>query len=195
MTASRPVTSMRGWLASFLASAMRCSSGRRPRVSFSGLPGVTSHHMRSSWSRLMASRRAARCAACGGSKVPPNRPIRIPGACGGRTRRGGCITCAKGTVERSSRPDLPGAAHAIFEAGELLDADRATGVQLAGGDADLGAEAELAAIGELGRGVVQHDRRIDLVEEFLCRGLVLGDDRVGVVRAVALDVLDRCGDT
>ena len=48
--------------------------------------------------------------------------------------------------------------HAIFEAGELLDADRAARVQAAGGDADLGAEAELAAVGELGRGVVQHDR-------------------------------------
>src|SRR5882762_7659428 len=178
MTASRPVTSMRGWPASFAASAMRCPSGRRPRVSFSGLPGVTSHHMRSSWSRFMASRLAARCAACGGSKVPPNRPIRIPGACGGRTRRGGCITCAKGTVERWSRPDLPGAAHAILEAGELLDADRTAGVQLAGGDADLGAEAELAAIGELRRGVVQHDRGIDLRQEFLRRGGVIGDDGV-----------------
>ena len=31
-----------------------------------------------------------------------------------------------------------------------------------GGDADLGAEAELAAIGELRRGVVQDDGRIDL---------------------------------
>ena len=39
-------------------------------------------------------------------------------------------------------------------------------MEAAGGDADLGAEAELAAIGELGRGVVQHDRGIDLVEEF-----------------------------
>src|SRR5690242_21914739 len=47
------------------------------RSSFSGLPGVTSHHMRSSFSRFMASRLAAKCAACGGSKVPPNRPIRI----------------------------------------------------------------------------------------------------------------------
>src|SRR6185436_19144800 len=171
MTASRPVTSMRGWPASFAASVMRCSSGRRPRVSFSGLPGVTSHHMRSSWSRFMASRLAARCAACGGSKVPPNRPIRIPGACGGRTRRGGCITCAKGTVERWSRPDLPGAAHAVLEAGELFDAD-------------------LAAVGELRRGIVQHDRRIDLVEEFLRRGLVGGDNRVGMMGAVALDVFD-----
>src|SRR4249919_2615051 len=120
----------------------------------------------------MASRLAAKCAACGGSKVPPNRPIRIPGACGGRTRRGGCITCAKETVERWSRPDLPGAAHAVLEAGELFDADWAAGVELAGGDADLGAEAEFTAVGELRRGIVQHDRGINLVEEFLRRRFV-----------------------
>jgi hypothetical protein len=38
---------------------------------------------------------------------------------------------------------------------------------LAGGDADLGAHAELAAVGELRRGVVQHDGAVDLVEEAL----------------------------
>ena len=64
-------------------------------------------------------------------------------------------------------------------------------MEAAGGDADLGAEPELAAIGELRRGVVQHDRGIDLVEEFLRRRLVGGDDRVGVMGAVTLDVLDR----
>ena len=138
----------------------------------------------------MASRLAARCAACGGSNVPPNSPMRIPGACGGRTRRGGCITCAKETAERWSRPDLPGAAHAILEAGELFDADRAAGMQLAGGDADLGAEAELAAVGELRRGVVQHDRRVDFAQELVGGLSVGGDDRVGVMRAVALDMGD-----
>jgi hypothetical protein len=64
-----------------------------------------------------------------------------------------------------SRPRLPGAVDAIFEAHQLLGTDRPSGVAFAGGDADLGAEAELAAIGELRRGVVQHDRRVDLVEE------------------------------
>ena len=64
-------------------------------------------------------------------------------------------------------------------------------MELAGGNADLATEAELAAIGELRRRVVQHDRRVDLVEEAL-RGLrIVGDDRVGVVGAVVLDVVDR----
>ena len=40
-------------------------------------------------------------------------------------------------------------------------------MHLAGGDADLGAHAELAAVGELGRGVVQHDGGVDLGKEFL----------------------------
>jgi len=34
-------------------------------------------------------------------------------------------------------------------------------MQAAGGDANLGAEAELAAVGELRRGVVQHDGGVD----------------------------------
>ena len=85
----------------------------------------------------------------------------------------------------SLRPRLAGAAHHILEAGELLDADGAARVQLAGGDADLGAEAELAAVGELGRGIVQDDGAVDLAQEALGRRRVRGDDRVGVLRAVA----------
>src|SRR4029079_13817291 len=64
-----------------------------------------------------------------------------------------------GSLSRSAsrRPDLAAATHNVFEAGELLDADRAARVQLAGGDADLAAETKLAAVCELGRRVVQHD--------------------------------------
>src|SRR5439155_7882399 len=97
------------------------------------------------------------------------RRFRRTGRCAFRARAAegqgaeAAFTCAKRTVERWSRPDLPGAAHAILEAGELLDADRTAGVQLAGGDADLGAEPELAAVSELRRGLVQHDCGIDLV--------------------------------
>ena len=56
------------------------------------------------------------------------------------------------------------------------------------------AHAELAAIGELGRGVVQHDGGIDLGEEALDGRRVLGDDRLGVVRAVGRDMRDRLVD-
>ncbi len=83
--------------------------------------------------------------------------------------RGGSPPEGSGPSARPSRSRLPGAADPVLEGGELLDADRAAGVHAAGGDADLGAEAELAAVGELGRGVVQDDRRIDLGEEALGR--------------------------
>jgi hypothetical protein len=43
----------------------------------------------------------------------------------------------------------------------LLGPDRAAGMEFVGGDADLGPEAELAAVGELGRGVDQHDGAVD----------------------------------
>ena len=38
---------------------------------FSGLPGVTSHQMRSSRRRFSAKRPTWRCPACGGLKEPP----------------------------------------------------------------------------------------------------------------------------
>src|SRR5262245_2710189 len=96
-----------------------------------------------------------------------------------------------GTTEMLSRPDLPRAAHAILEAGQLLDADRAARVEAAGGDADLRAEAELAAVGELRRGVVQDDRGIDLAQEFLRSNRILRHDRIGVVRAISLYMRER----
>ena len=70
-----------------------------------------------------------------------------------------------GDTARGHGRVCPVAAHQVLEARELLDADRAARVELAGRDADLAAEAELAAIGELGRGVVEEDRGVDLVEE------------------------------
>src|SRR6267378_8382059 len=90
-----------------------------------------------------------------------------------------------------SRPRLPGAVDAIFETGQLRGADRAAGVKFPGGDADFRAEAEFAAVGELGRGVMQHDRRIDLVEKFAGGIGVFGHDRIGVLRTVVVDMRDR----
>src|SRR6266481_2222873 len=90
-----------------------------------------------------------------------------------------------------SRPRLPGAVDAVFETGQLLGADRAAGVKLTRSDTDFRAETEFAAVGELGRRVMQHDRRIDLVEEFACGGCILGYDRIGVLRTVIVDMRDR----
>src|SRR5262245_39812830 len=138
----------------------------------------------------------ARCAACGGLKEPPSRPMRMPLVWNGMAALAddATLTGFNGMSPERSRPGLPAAVHAILEARQLLGADRAAGVEFAGGDADLGAEAELAAVGKLRRGVMQHDRRIDLVEEFLRRLRILGHDRVGVARAVAMDVRDRLVD-
>src|SRR5256885_7977321 len=166
MTASRQLISMRG--SSATSSAARARSERpcsRP-VSFSGLPGVSSHQTRSSFSRLIANRLMARCAACGGLNEPPSRPMRMPVVWKGMACAADCNGINRVTAGMRSRPRLPGAVNAVFEARQLLGADRAAGVEFAGGNPDLRAEAELAAIGELCRCVVQHDRGIDLAEEF-----------------------------
>src|SRR5438105_1574873 len=214
MTDSRQLTSMRGSLAIWRAACARSSSSCRAPLSLSGFPCVTSHHTRSSFSRLIANRLIARWAICGGLNEPPSRPMRMPLVWRGMVwASDGEETCASfnGCPERLgsdafssrepvatslenplvSRPRLSGAVDPIFEAGQLLGADRTSGVEFAGGYPDLRAEAELAAIGELRRCVMQHDRRIDLVEEFLRGFRVFGHDRVGMMRAVGVDMRDR----
>ena len=61
---------------------MRSLSGGRAR-DFNGLPGVTSHHTCESRSRFIAVRAIMACAACGGSNVPPIKPMRWPGTLNG----------------------------------------------------------------------------------------------------------------
>ena len=85
---------------------------------------------------------------------------------------------------------MTGAANDVFERGQLLDADRPAGMQAPGGDADFRAHAEFAAVGELRRGVVQHDSAVEAGEEALGGGAVVGDDAIGVLRAISADVRD-----
>ena len=94
-----------------------------------------------------------------------------------------------------TRPSFARAAHAIFEDRGLLNSHGSARMQPSGGDADFSAEAEFAAVGELRRGVVQHDREVDPGEEFLRRRLVGGDDRIGMVGAVTVNMGDRLVDS
>src|SRR5438309_1241344 len=92
-----------------------------------------------------------------GGRVPPSRCVHPLAA-----QRGGReILRTTMSDQNASRPGLTRTPHAVFEARELLDADRAARMHAPGRDADLGTEAELAAVGKLGRGVVQHDCGID----------------------------------
>jgi hypothetical protein len=74
--------------------------------------------------------------------------------------------------------------HAIVECAELLHADPAARVHAPRSYPDLGAEAELAAVGGLGGSVVQQDRGIDFSQETIGGRGVFGD--------VGLDMGDRC---
>src|SRR6476660_7153437 len=155
MTASRQLTSMRGSSATFRAASARSEIPCSWPLALSGVPGVSSHQTRSSFRRLIANRLMARCAACGGLNEPPSRPMRMPLVWKGIACAADCgINAAAARDLRaktlsSSRPRLPGAVDAIFEAGQLFGPDRPAGVEFAGGDSDLGAEAKLAAIGKL----------------------------------------------
>src|SRR6478735_4586310 len=87
--------------------------------------------------------------------------------------------------------DLTLADHHVLGGGQVLEADRPARMQAIRRDADLGAHAVLAAVGEAGRRVHVHGRGVHLAGEPLGGGLVLGDDRLGMARAVAGDVLER----
>src|ERR1700748_2819666 len=80
------------------------------------------------------------------------------------------------------------AAHHIFEGGELLGAHRSARMHFARADANLRAHAELATIGELGRGVPQHNGRVDAVHEDLGGSGIFSDYGIGGMRAVMLDM-------
>src|SRR3954471_22495237 len=80
--------------------------------------------------------------------------------------------------------------HDVLRRGHLGQPHRAAGVQLLRGDADLGAEPELAAVGEPGAGV-HHDRgRVDHGAEPLGGVQRSGDDGLRVAGRVPTDVLD-----
>ena len=171
--------------------------GREGRHAGGGFEGVLRRHQPPHLvevETLEASRLICRCPPWAGLNEPPSSPIR---RCR-RRRRSGTTASGRHAGETPALPScvpLRGAPGRCRARGICRSsagrADRAARRQALGGDADLGAHAELAAVGELGRGVEQHDRAVDLAQEALGGGLVLGDDRVGVVRAVALDMGDR----
>src|SRR3546814_4273989 len=49
-------------------------------------------------------------------------------------------------------------------------------------------------LGELGRGIMHDDRAVDLGEEAVCGGGVLGDDRVGMAARMGVDMRERARD-
>src|SRR5579862_3750083 len=138
-----------------VAEARRASSGTA--AALSGFCGAASQITWSSPSRRRAVSATWAWPSCAGLNEPPNRPTRIPGS------RWNPSLSAAGRPPSGAR--LAGPADHILERRELFCADRAARVQTVGGDADLGAEAELAAVGELGRGVDQDDGRVHQLDE------------------------------
>src|SRR6185312_2550568 len=75
-----------------------------------------------------------------------------------------------------SAADLSAAEHDPFLAGQSFEAHRPPRMQLAGRNADLGAEAVLEAVGEPGRGVDHHRARIDFAQEAHRVAVMRGND-------------------
>src|SRR6478672_6905879 len=130
--------------------------------------------MNSTWSRRNASASSVasrRWPKWIGSNVPPNKPSAWP-------RDLPALSSATSAAHVAVAQDDP------LLRREPLEAHGTARVQLVGGDADLRAEAVLEAVRETRRGV-HHDRaRVHLAQETAGARPVLGDDRIGMLRAV-----------
>ena len=129
--------------------------------------GISSTRSRPSWT--CASCAQTRWPRCGGLNVPAEDAERA----------------------RGSTPDVPVALDHVLVGAQLAQPDRAAGVELLGRVADLGAHAELAAVGEAGRRVDVDAGGVHAALERAGGVVVAGDDRLGVAGAVRVDVLDR----
>ncbi len=146
-----------------------------------------------------AGRRGRRCRRC--PRRPGSRPCAGHRGPRARTRSGSRPSASlPAALDRpvnrfSARPSggssrLAGAADDVLGGGELPQPHGAAGVELLGADADLGAEAELLAVDEPGRGVDQDGGGVDLAGEAVGGGQVGGDDGLAVTGAVPGDVVD-----
>ena len=73
---------------------------------------------------------------------------------------------------------------------QFLQPHRSTGMEFLRTDADFSTEAETTAVRETRRGVDVDCRCIDIVQEVLCRLVMIGDDHFRVACAVFLDMRD-----
>src|SRR4051794_34573559 len=89
-----------------------------------------------------------------------------------------------------SRPAVTVAGDDPLVGGQVVGAHRPAGVEFVGADADLGAQAVLAAVGEAGAGVDDDRGAVDAGGEALDGAGVGAEDRVGVMRTVVVDVVD-----
>ena len=90
-----------------------------------------------------------------------------------------------------SRSDPPRSLNDPLVGRQLAQSHWPARVQFLRRDADLGAEPELSAVGELRAGVHEHRGRIHFVQESRRRLLVRCDDGLGMPGAVLADVIER----
>src|SRR5690554_2469 len=90
----------------------------------------------------------------------------------------------------ASGPDVAVAEYHVFLGSQAFQANRATGVDLVGGNADFSPQAIFETVRKAGGGVDHHRTGIHLGQEPAGPGVVLGDDAVSMLRAVPVDVFD-----
>src|SRR5579872_1061986 len=124
-----------------------------------------------------------------------NQPVMVgselPATIATANRRPARTNSSFGLRHSSFFPDLSISQNNVLVAGQLAQAAGAAGVEFVGADPDLGPQAQLSAVVEPRAGVDHDGGRIDAGDKSLSGGQVARHDRVGVMRPVRFNVLDR----
>src|SRR2546421_1909534 len=110
-------------------------------------------------------------ARCGPSRTRAARPI-LRYVCEIRSNQNGTSRCA----------DLAAAEHDPFAARQTLQPDRPARGELVRRNADFCTEPVFVAVGESRRRIDHHRARVDLAQKTHRVAVMLGDDRIGVLR-------------
>src|SRR5690606_17582991 len=154
-----------------------------PRTTVAGpaRPGEPSPGAARHWLAVPGDAVAVHWAAGATPATAATRPLPRPPAGG---RYGWGRRCRRaGRCDGSSAAYVAVAEHHVFLAGQAVQADRAARMQLVGGDTDFCAQAIFKAIGKACRGIDHHRTGINFGKEAPRITEVLGDDRIGMLRA------------
>ena len=78
--------------------------------------------------------------------------------------------------------------HHVLERGQPFDADGPTRMEFVSADADFGTQPVLKSVGKTCAGIDHHTAAVDLPQKTLGMKMIGGDDGVGMVRGLAVDV-------
>src|ERR1043165_464975 len=104
-----------------------------------------------------------------------------------------CFILHPSAFSLRSLPYLPFPIHHVLVCRQFFQPAGAASMEFVGADANFGPQTEFITVVESRAGVDHDGRAIDALRELAGGPQVLRHDRIGVLRAVMIDVLNRLG--